>query len=372
MNNLAEIDAWMQAAIAPNAQAIDSDPSALFQAFKQLGDHNLLAPRLPKTLNGLGWDDRTYSQFQISIASHSGALAFLSSQHHSAVTMLGTSANEAFRINQLPTVISGAQGIGVGFSQLRQPGPPMMSATPINGGYHLSGKIPWVTGLGCFDGFICGASLPSGKILMGWVPLRSGNSDPRIRVSQPLALAAMESTQTVEVRLNHWPLDSDQVIAIHRPEWLLQKDQGNTLYHGFYALGSAKAALKLLTPYQQAHSSNTEIQRAIAALQKDYQSCESQLLGLLPHRPNYPDRCLKAKAKAIQLAGRIAQAAIAVSGGGANHRAHPAQRIYREVLAFTIFGQTSAAKVATLLTLSSSCHPSIASDHPTPIPASED
>lgn len=342
----------MQSEIEPQAQIIDSDPSALFRAFKQLGDRTLLAPRLPIAQGGLGWDELTYSQFQILIASYSGALAFLTTQHHSAVRMVGGSTNHRLIESILPSLISGERGIGVGFSQLRRPGPSMMSAIPIDdGSYHLSGLIPWVTGFGCFDGFICGASLPNGQILMGWVPLIQPPSTSRLRMSEPMPLAAMESTQTVEVTLDNWPMDSTQVIAIHDSDWLQHKDKSNTLHHGFYSLGAAKGALKILATVQERFGMDEESEKAIAVLQKEYQGCEAEMLDLLPQRLNFPDRCIRAKAKAIQLAGRCAQATVTISGGGANHRDHPAQRIYREVLAFTVFGQTPAAKTATLSAL---------------------
>ena len=372
MNKLFEIEAWLQSEIEPRAQIMDSAPSTLFQAFKQLGDRNWLALRLPSAQGGLGWDEHIYSQFQVLIASYSGALAFLTTQHHSAIRMIGSSSNQRLKATLLPSLISGDMGTGVGFSQLRRRGTPMMSARPMNGGYALSGTVPWVTGLGCFDGFICGASLPDGQILMGWVPLTQAPAPSTLMLSEPMSLAAMASTQTVEVRLQDWWMDSHQVIAIHESDWLQQKDQENTLHHGFYALGAARGALKLLANAQAQFSMDTESQQAIALFHEDYQWYETQMLNLLPHRQDCPDRCIQAKADAIHFAGRCAQAAIAISGGGANHMTHPAQRIYREVLAFTVFGQTPAAKTATLSALSSSCRPLRQSDHQSRVPASED
>ena len=71
-----------------------------------------------------------------------------------------------------------------------------------------------------------------------------------------------------------------------------------------------------------------------------------------------------------QLAGRVSQAAVALVGGGANSMTHAAQRIYREVLAFTVFGQTYDAKRATLAALSASASWE-ALNHPFPAPGVE-
>ena len=353
MTSLRTIDTWMRSEIAPLAQRIDQTPSVLFQVFRTLGDRNLLALRLPESKGGMGWNEQTTSQFQILIASYSGALAFLATQHQSALRMIERSNNEALKTQRLPDLIRGTIGVGVGFSQLRRTGRPLMTAKPIEAGYLLSGTVPWVTGFGCFEGFICGALLPTNEILMGWVPLRPTNDPPRYRISKPMALTAMASTQTVEVTLNDWPMDMTHVVAVHEADWLRQKDLGNTLHHGFYALGSAKGALRLLEEYQNKFALGPEIREAIAALNQHYQRCESRMFELLPRRRSCPEKCLAAKAEVIHLAGRCAQAAIAMVGGRANRLDHPAQRIYREVLAFTVFGQTPQSQEATLSALSS-------------------
>jgi hypothetical protein len=54
------------------------------------------------------------------------------------------------------------------------------------------------------------------------------------------------------------------------------------------------------------------------------------------------------RAWAIDLAARIAHAAVTVSSGAANYSHHDAQRVYREALVFTVTGQTRAVMEATL------------------------
>ena len=341
----------MASHLAPQAQQMDQNSDALFNGFRMLGDRNLLALRLNPRQGGQGWDEPAYSEFQILIASYSGALAFLSTQHQSALRMVSQSSNETMKQKLLSALIRGNIGMGVGFSQLRRAGQPMMTATPTETGYLLSGVVPWVTGFGCFEGFICGARLPTQDILMGWVPLLCLTDDPRYTVSLPMDLTAMASTQTVEVRLTQWQMQSTEVIAIHDREWLRQKDQSNTLHHGFYALGAAKAALHLMQA--SAPPFDLTIRDAIASFEQQYHRCKARMLELLPCRLESPNECLQAKADVIRLAGCCAQAAIAMAGGSANHPTHPAQRIYREVLAFTVFGQTTQSKQATLAALSS-------------------
>ncbi|MEM9138043.1 MAG: acyl-CoA dehydrogenase family protein [Cyanobacteria bacterium P01_F01_bin.42] len=350
MKTLTQIDQWMQSHLAPQAQEMDEDSQALFGGFRLLGDRNLLALRLSVEQGGQDWDARDHSQFQMLIASHSGALAFLSTQHQSALRMLGQSPNAALRAKLMPSLIQGQMGLGVGFSQLRRGGTPLMTASPTESGYLLTGTVPWVTGFGCFDGFICGARLPDGQILMGWVPLVRVADEPRYQVSSPLALAAMTSTQTVQIQFSQWPMPTQDVVALHPQDWLERKDETNLLHHGFYSLGSVRAALRLIEALLSP-TNRCEMQ-AFGRLEQAYQNCRQTMLDLLPQQTSAPSACLRAKADAIALAGRTSQAAIAMAGGRANYRHHPAQRIYREVLAFTVFGQTAAARDSTLAALS--------------------
>ena len=60
---------------------------------------------------------------------------------------------------------------------------------------------------------------------------------------------------------------------------------------------------------------------------------------------------LQLRAQAIDLAVRCAHAAVIVSRGAANGLDHPAQRIYRESLAFSVFGQTTPVMEASLAQL---------------------
>ncbi|WP_041237645.1 hypothetical protein [Gloeothece citriformis] len=62
----------------------------------------------------------------------------------------------------------------------------------------------------------------------------------------------------------------------------------------------------------------------------------------------YDEERLPLRAWAINLAGRCARAAVAVSSGAANGLDHPAGRVYREALLFTVTGQTTAVMEATL------------------------
>jgi len=60
------------------------------------------------------------------------------------------------------------------------------------------------------------------------------------------------------------------------------------------------------------------------------------------------DERLAVRAWAIDLAVRCAHAAVTASSGAANSLSHPAQRIYREALVYTVSAQTTPIMEATL------------------------
>ena len=255
---------------------IDQQPEALLEAFHQMGNRNLLGLRIAETDGGQGWNQVQDSQFQILLASYSGALAFLSTQHQSATRMIAGSQNQALKERLLKALIQGVESCGVGFSHLRRPGEPMVTATPTEAGYALNGTVPWVTGYGCFDGFICGAVLPDGQFLMVWVSLAT-QGHPELTISEPLSLAAMAVTQTVSIQLQSYSATFEDVVAIHPQHWLKDKDRVNTLHHGFYALGAARGALRLMQTLLSKGAPDSVIEDAIASFQIEYDRCEQRM-----------------------------------------------------------------------------------------------
>src|SRR5690348_13470045 len=127
--------------VAPVAIEIDNNPEVLQTALDGLGKLGLLALRVPKEWSGLAVSEETYQNFQESVARYSGALAFLQTQHQSAVGMLAASQNFALKQKYFTRISKGETLLGVGFSQLRREGEPTISAIEVTGGYRLDGLV---------------------------------------------------------------------------------------------------------------------------------------------------------------------------------------------------------------------------------------
>lgn len=342
-------ESYLRESVAPNASEIDDNSEALRDALKGMGDRSLLALRVPSIWGGAGVTEETYRRFQQLVSRYSGALAFLQTQHQSAADMLTSSGNEFLKRQYLPYMSKAQVLVGVGFSQLRRPNDPIVTAIPVKGGYQIDGTVPWVTGFGFFQDFIVGAMLPDRRAVYGIVPCISTlqADGGTIAFSEPMQLAAMASTNTVIATLSHWFLPEESVVFLKPAGAIHESDKKNVLHHGFFALGCARAGLDIL---EAAYLTKQLpfIKLAFESLNDEVTRCNTAMMqALSPDVQSWEER-LQLRVRAINLAVRCAHAAVTVSGGAANYKHHPAQRVYREALVFTVSGQTTAVMEATL------------------------
>ena len=97
------------------ANQIDDSSVHLSQALQGLGNLGLLNLRLPHSWGGKGIGEEIFSDFQELVASYSGALAFLQTQHHSAVGMISASENYQLQKKYLPLIVLIVYGLVLNF-----------------------------------------------------------------------------------------------------------------------------------------------------------------------------------------------------------------------------------------------------------------
>lgn len=335
--------------VRPRAEDIDLDSEALRRALRGLCERGLMALRRPQEYGGPALDEEEFRTFQELSAQASGSLSFLMTQHQSAVSMIAKSANEGLKRELLPKMANGERLLGIAFSQLRRPGPPLLAARPVDGGYELEGTIPWITGWTFFPEFIVGATLPSGAAVFGLMPFEDAKrGDAELRFSEPMKLAAMESALTVSARVTRWKLREEDTLFVRPADWAKTNDLINIVLQGHFALGCAMAGLHLVELAYEKKGSET-LREAHSALMGEIEACRKAAFEAQEASGEVTtDRKLELRAWAIDLAVRCAHAAIAATGGQANSLRHPAQRIYREALVYTVSAQTPAIMEATL------------------------
>ncbi len=351
---------YLRTEVAPKANEIDRNPEALRKALKGLCDKNLMALKRPTEYGGPALKEEDFRKFQEECARASGALAFLQTQHQSAVGMIVRADNDALKEDYLPKMGNGERLVGIGFSQLRRSGPPIMTAQETKGGYILNGSVPWVTGWDFYPEFLVGATLPDSQAVFGIVPLQEGLSaetnvgvipqmqTTTLRISPVMQLAAMETANTVSVEFKNFFLPVEKVVFIQPSNWIRNNDQINIALQGHFALGCAQAGLDILLTNAD-KKPLPFLKEAHDALAEELKACreETKRAQATPTEETTQER-LNVRAWAIDLAVRCAHAAITSSSGAANSIHHPAQRVYREALVYTVSAQTTEIMEATL------------------------
>jgi len=345
--NITEV--YLKNCIAADAELIDSDSQALKKAIAGLEDRSLLALRVPQKWGGVNIDAETFYEYQELTARYSGALGFLQTQHHSATSMLANSDNERLKSRCLRAIALGELRLGVGFSHLRRSGNRAVTATPAKNGYLLSGQVPWVTGLGLFQKFIVAAVLPDERAIFGLLPFANVESEyGKIACGEIMPLIAMSSTNTVTATLTNWLLDESQIISFQPKDWIVENDSKNVLNFVPATFGCIRAGLDIIEATAKAKNSDSiahacqTLENKLDRLKENFQQSQHSSTA----------EKLAVRAKAIDLAVRCGHAAVAVSSGAANSQMHPAGRVYREALVYTVSGQTKDVMAATLARLS--------------------
>ncbi len=334
--------------IRPRAEAIDRDPQALAESLAWLGEQGWLALRAPQ-IGGLTLSGVDYWRFQLEVAASSGALAFLQTQHQSAVALLAAHP-EAVRAAHLADTARGDCALGVSFAHLRRPDGGLQAIAD-GSTYRLQGMVPWLTGYGFFRAALVAARLPDRSVLLAWVPLTPGSG---LGMSEPLELLSMGVTGTVRLNFDHWRLPAEDVVAHLSADWLEQRDRRSILAPTAFNLGCACAALDWLET-QAAPAAETA-----QALWVRWHRLHQRIGSVLAGEARTWEEQLALRVAAIALMQQASQAALAAASGAANTVGHPAQRYYREALAFSVLGQTAVVRQACLRSIASQCHESVA------------
>jgi alkylation response protein AidB-like acyl-CoA dehydrogenase len=339
--------AFLAGWVRHRAEAIDQNLPALREALAELGRRGYLGLRIPREFGGLEFGPMEFRRFQEASARASGALAFVESQHQSACGLLVRSPNAPLRARVLPRLARGEESSAIAFSHLRRSGPAALTATPVSGGYRLDGRLPWVTGWGLFTHCATAAALPDGRVLFAYHPLAASAS---LAPSKPLDLAAMAVTQTVEVEVKGLVVPESDVIDLHPATWIQENDRIAVALQSPLALGCAGAALAVLRR-EAARKRRPAMLDAAAALERELESVREEAYRAMEENVDFA-RSLFARSAAIEFAGRAAHAAVVAAAGAGNVMGHPAQRVYREALAFSVLALLPPIQDAALERLS--------------------
>jgi alkylation response protein AidB-like acyl-CoA dehydrogenase len=342
----------------PHAEETDQGTIAgrVTQNVRLLADAGYFGLGIAPEFGGFGADEATRREFTELMASACGVTAFVQQQLHAGGGFVGGGRSEALKQEKLPLFASGRELCGVAFSHLRRPGPPMVRAERVPGGFTLSGTAPWVTGWTLLDSFILGATLPDGGHLFCYVP-KAGN-EPALSAGPRIPLVVMNASDTVEVTMGGLFVPDDHALSERPAEALRRGDFCGISGHVFLPLGCARGSIHYLRHLAQARD-REEFAVVADGLTQEVDACRREALrwsGACADLPDYKEHALQARASAIVLAERAAHAAVTATGGNAHRLDSPPQRLFREALFYTTTAQTTDVRSATLdLLLSPEC-----------------
>jgi hypothetical protein len=326
--------AWLSAEIEPRAATLDTDTQALRRALDAAATAGLLGATAP---GPHAPDPADTFALRAAAARASGAFAFLLTQHWSAVGFAAHGGDDVW-VERLAT---GTARAGIAYAHLRRPGTPLIRATRTATGLHLQGTAPWMTGGGLFDHCVTAGRLPDGRIVTAVHRL----DHPGVRAGPPFAMAAFGATNTVRLDLDMEVTAAD-VLFDEDADWLERRDAAGAARGAAFIQGTAEAALELV---EAAHAAGRPVPDATReTLATAVAGSRARLLAALD---GDPAEGLAARADAIALASRVAHAAVLAWAGQANLADHAAQRVYREVLAYSVLALTPAVRTAALGTL---------------------
>jgi alkylation response protein AidB-like acyl-CoA dehydrogenase len=322
---------------AMNVDAADRIPDAHFDALVKAGLYGLAGPM---SAGGLDADLATFCSVIEIMSGGCLATTFVWLQHHSTVRALAASENTVLRDRWLEPLCRGAQRAGIALGGAR-PGPPLLRARAVPGGYVLDGSAPWVTGWDMIDVVHTLARDDSGNLVAALLPARVSAT----LMASRLELVAVNASRTVELTFTGHFVPAGLVSGVMpHAEWLA-RDAAGLRPNGSLSLGVAGRCCRLLGGLGGQEDQSAAGSGLLAAeLSARRAALDAAVLDVAgapgPGPPAMPAARAAASAFAFQAAGVLAAAA---GSRSILVGAHP-QRLAREALFLLVFGSRPVIK----------------------------
>jgi alkylation response protein AidB-like acyl-CoA dehydrogenase len=315
-----EIDRIAEELFLPDASAVDRDgriPDAHFAALAASGLYGAFAPT---EVGGAGLSASELCDAIEQLASGCLASTLVWIQHFGLLgTVLDPTSPAALRERLLAPVVKGGVRGGIALAGLL-PGPPLLRAARVDGGWRLEGESPWVSGWGYVQLLQVAARVDEDYVLTAVIDAVDG---PGL-TSERMRLTAADASMTVRLRFDALFVPDDRVVRVR--EFDPNRSQNEGLRgNGSLALGITRRCCAILGPSPL----DDELRRSREALDEASQ-------GEMP----------RARAAASALAVRAAAALTVTQGSAASVAGTDPERLAREAWFTLVFGSRSTIKAA--------------------------
>ena len=331
--------------VRPSAELVDRTvvPRSHLDAWAQEG---LLGLAGPRAYGGAQAPPAVVREVAEVLAGASGATWFVATQHGMPLASLAASGNDGLRARRLGALCTGELLAGVAFSHLRRPGPPVVRATRVAGGWRFDGHVAWMTGWGICDVVLLAGRSDDDEVVFVLVEARE---QVGLTASAPLELAAMSATCTVTLDLDDLRVPDADVVDVTAAAAWLAADALRTANPAPHVFGLQRECVRRLAETASARDDGTAAALAHALGQEGerLRRVAGTLLDDVPAEDRLDDR-LAVRASSLELVLRTATALVAATGGAAMSLDAAPQRLVREAVFYLVQAQTAPVREAVL------------------------
>ena len=312
----------LAASFLADAAAVDAADAVPEEHLRGLADAGLYGIFAPAEAGGLGLGGAEIGMVVEELASACLASTFVWLQHFRLLgAMLDPGTPAALADALLPAVVRGDVRGGVALAGLL-PGPPRLTARPVDGGWLLDGEAPWVSGWGIVDLLLVVARGPEDAAVTLLVDAREQQGLAAARQR----LAAVNASATVQLGFAGLFVPGGRYVGQrpYDPVWAQSEGlRGN----GSLALGVGRRCCALIGP---------------SPLDDELDACRAELdvadTAAMP----------AARARASEFAVRAAHILAVRRGSRSALAGDDAERLAREAGFLLVFGSRPAIKDALL------------------------
>ncbi|GAA4084601.1 MULTISPECIES: acyl-CoA dehydrogenase family protein [Streptomyces] len=365
LDDLLKLAAESGAALAPLAAGVDAGQADGHEAYRILRDSGLLALLVPKEAGGAGLGFGDYWRVLAELGAHNGAAALGLNMHHVVIGALADSANtrlspaaDRFRAWMLNEVVHGRKLFASATSEtgrgarLRGMGT-RYRLSDDGTHYILSGHKSFVSLAGAADYYVVAAVAEDGGEDTAEVShFVVAADDPGVSFGSVHHMSAMYGTSTAPMTLDRVPVPRSRLYlgvegmslfkVVREPHWMIAG------YTGAY-LGIAEALFRHTVDHVTASPARAQspvVQQELGRMSARLRAARAlvhEAGGLVDtERGSLEANAMVHAAKYVvgEVGPQLAQDALRLCGSAAVSRAHPLERLIREVS----FAQVMPAK----------------------------
>ncbi|MDG3004366.1 acyl-CoA dehydrogenase family protein [Paludisphaera mucosa] len=329
--------------LSPRADQADMATGPPVEQIRRLAEAGLLGLTTPPQYGGEGAAPSVVRDCLAAVASGCGVTAFIYYQHIVGCRHLASCSNAPLKDRLMPDLSAGRRFCSLAFSHLRRPGPPPLRVLAEGDAWIFDGTAPWMTGWGFADDVLLAGVLPDGRSAWALVPL-SERGD--LQASPPARLCAMNASATVSLECRALRVEPERQVKTMTPAELAADTDRANIFFTALSLGAARAAVGSM----RSGRCDDLIADAADALEREVESMRAAVDRWDDPATPADERgdATALRARCIDLGVRASNAAVVVGGGAANGLGHPAQRLFREAMVYSLIAQTRDLRSANL------------------------